>query len=422
MRPARKRCRLAAPRGFAGDSPRPPPELRKPAIRVLHVIASLAARTGGPAKACLEMARAVARRGHAVEILTTDRDAAPGEGLTAGATLARDGVAIRVFAQDSPRSFATSWGLARALPGAVGSADVVHIHSLHLFHVWAASRACHRLGKPYLLRPHGTLDPLIRARRPALKRALGLAFENAAIRRAAAIHVTAAEEGELARPALFGARIVVIPNGLDLDAYAKPPPGAFRGRHPEIGARRIVLFLSRLNFKKGLDLLIPGFARASREAGDLHLVIAGPDDGMAAAARAWVAEQGIADRVSFVGLLDHTSKLAALADSFCFALPSYSENFGIAVAEAMACAVPVAISDRVNIWREITAAGAGLVGPPTVDEVARQIATLAREPEAARRMGEAGHRLVADRFQWSDIAARLEAVYRAVAAGAPLPA
>ena len=86
MRPARKRCRLAAPRGFAGDSPRPPSELRKPAIRVLHVIASLAARTGGPAKACLEMARAVARRGHAVEILTTDRDAAAGEGLTAGAT------------------------------------------------------------------------------------------------------------------------------------------------------------------------------------------------------------------------------------------------------------------------------------------------------------------------------------------------
>ncbi len=399
------------------------PTLREPAIRILHVIASLAARTGGPAKACFEMARAVARRGHAVTILTTDRDAAPAEGLAAGATLARDGVTIGVFAQGRPRAFATSWPLARALPESVASADVVHVHSLHLFHVWAAARTCRRLRKPYLLRPHGTLDPFIRARRKLLKRALGIAWEDAAIRGAAVIHVTAAEEAELARPALFGAPTVVIPNGLDLTAYATlPPAGTFRAKHPEVGDRRVVLFLSRLNFKKGLELLIPGFARAAREASDLHLVIAGPDDGMEARARAWAAEHGVADRVTFTGLLDHDAKLAAFADAFCFALPSWSENFGIAVAEAMACGVPVAISDRVNIHREIEAAGAGLVGPPTVETVADQLLLLARDPAAARRMGEAGRRLVAERYDWTMIAARLEAVYRAVATGASLPA
>ena len=368
------------------------------------------------------MARAVARRGHGVEILTTDRDAAPGEGLVAGATLARDGVTIRVFAQGRPSAFATSWPLARALPEAVARADVVHIHSLHLFHVWAAARACRRLGKPYLLRPHGTLDPFIRARRRLLKRALGLAWEDAAISGAAAIHVTAAEEATLARPALFGARTVVISNGLDLAEYATlPPAGTFRAKHPEIGECRIVLFLSRLNFKKGLELLIPGFARASREIEDLHLVIAGPDDGMEAPAHALVAEHGIASRVSFVGALDHAAKLAALGDAYCFALPSWSENFGIAIAEAMACAVPVAISDRVNIHREIAAAGAGLVGPPSIATVADQLLRLARDPDAARRMGEAGRRLVAERWDWSSVAARLEAVYRALAAGEAPP-
>ena len=149
-----------------------------PAIRILHVIASLAERTGGPAKAAREMARAVARRGHEVSIYTTDRDAGPGEGLVAGVSFDDGGVAVRVFAQGAPRGFATSWPLARALDEAVAAADVVHIHSLFLFHVWAAARACRRHATPYLLRPHGTLDPFIRQRRRLEKRVLGLLFQD----------------------------------------------------------------------------------------------------------------------------------------------------------------------------------------------------------------------------------------------------
>jgi glycosyltransferase involved in cell wall biosynthesis len=152
-----------------------------PAIRILHVIASLAERTGGPAKAAREMARAVARRGHEVSIYTTDRDAGPGEGLVAGVSFDDGGVAVRVFAQGAPRGFATSWPLARALDEAVAAADVVHIHSLFLFHVWAAARACRRHATPYLLRPHGTLDPFIRQRRRLEKRVLGLLFHEEAM-------------------------------------------------------------------------------------------------------------------------------------------------------------------------------------------------------------------------------------------------
>jgi glycosyltransferase involved in cell wall biosynthesis len=369
------------------------------------------------------MARAIARRGHEVVIMTTDRDAAPGESLTPGAMLHDDGVTIRVFAQGWPTRFATSWPLAAALDQEIATADVVHIHSLYLFHVWAAARACRRHRKPYLLRPHGTLDPFIRARRAGAKRALGWLFQDRVIRDAAALHWTAEEEGVLAGASALGARGVVVPNGLDLARYAQlPETGTFRVAHPEIGSRRIVLFLSRLNFKKGLDLLIPGFASATRTHHDLHLVIAGPDDGMEAQTRAWVAANGIADRVSLVGMLDHQQKLAAFADAAMFVLPSYSENFGIAVVEALACGVPVAISDKVNIWREISAARAGLVAPTTAESVAAQIIALASDPRAARAMGEAGRRLAQERWDWRAIAARLEAVYRAVAAGAAPPA
>ncbi len=185
--------------------------------------------------------------------------------------------------------------------------------------------------------------------------------------------------------------------------------------HPEIGGRRIVLFLSRLNFKKGLDLLVPAFAEASRSVNDLHLVIAGPDDGMRQQTERMIAEARIGGRVTLLGMLDHAQKLAVFRDAAMFVLPSYSENFGIAVVEAMACGLPVAISDKVNIWREVQEAGAGLVAPTTVTEVTQQIVQLARTNDTAA-MGARGRTLVAQRFAWDKIAQDLESVYRSLAA------
>lgn len=363
------------------------------------------------------MARAVAALGHDVAIYTTDRDMDAAERRRYGNGGRVDGVELHVFPQHAPTVVAASLPLARALAAAVPQSDVVHLHSLYLFHTWYTARLCRRHGVPYLLRPHGTLDPYLWRRHRGRKAVMEALFQNRVLREAAAIHYTAEEEMRLAAPYAQGAPGVVVPNGLDLAQYADlPAPGGFRARHPEIGNRRVVLFLSRLNFKKGLDLLIPAFARAVRRHDDLHLVIAGPDDGQLAAAQGWVAREGIAGRTTFVGMLDHAEKLACFRDAAMFALPSYSENFGIAIVEAMACGVPVAISDRVNIWREIEAAGAGLVAPPTVDDVTAEIDRLAGNPAAAAAMGERGRLLVAEKFSWAKIARELESVYRSLAA------
>ena len=363
------------------------------------------------------MARAVAALGHDVAIYTTDRDMDDDERRRWGAGGQIDGVELHVFPQHAPAVVAASVPLARALAAAVPRADVVHLHSLYLFHTWYTARLCRRHGVPYLLRPHGTLDPFLWRRHRARKAVLEALFQNRVLRGAAALHYTAEEEMRLAAPYAQGAPGVVVPNGLDLSQYAVLPPcGGFRARHPEIGSRRIVLFLSRLNFKKGLDVLIPGFARAARRHHDLHLVIAGPDDGQLDAAQGWAAAEGVGGRVTFVGMLDHAAKLACFRDAAMFVLPSYSENFGIAIVEATACGVPVAISDRVNIWREIERAGAGVVAPPTADDVARQIERLAADPAAAAAMGERGRALVEVEFAWSKFARQLESGYRSLAA------
>lgn len=383
----------------------------------MHVIASIAAKTGGPAKAVVDMARAVAARGHEVEIQTTDRDMSDDErGKMSGTTTAR-GVTTHVHRQGFPATFAVSWPLARALDEAIPKADVVHIHSLYLFHVWYAARVARAARVPYLLRPHGTLDPFLWKRHRGRKAVVEFAFQNRVIDGASALHWTAEEEMRLAAPYSRGRRGVVVPNGIDLAEFADlPAPGGFVAKHPSLAGAKPVLFLSRLNFKKGLDVLIPAFRKARDADPALRLVIAGPDDGYEATARALVAQHKLDADTLWIGMLNGRAKLEAFVDCALFALPSWSENFGIAIVEAMACGAPVAISDRVNIWREIQSAGAGLVSPPDVDALAAHILLLANDPARCRRMGEAGRKLAAERYDWAKVAEGLESVYREVAA------
>ena len=258
----------------------------------------------------------------------------------------------------------------------------------------------------------GLCGPLLK---PFAGRLDGVDLSPRMLAKAAAIHYTAEEEMRLATPFVRGAPGIVVPNGLDLSDYARlPPRGSFRRHHPAIGERPIVLFFGRLNFKKGLDILTAAFGRLGLRANEARLVIAGPDGGYRAATEAFVDEAGIRDRTVFTGLLQGEYKLAALADADLFVLPSYSENFGIAVIEAMACGLPVVISDKVNIWREIVADGAGLATPLEADAVAGAMARLLADPGLRRTMGEAGRRSVARRYAWDHVAEALEAAYRAI--------
>lgn len=385
-------------------------------MKILHVIGSLAPREGGPPKACVEMARAVAARGHQVDIMTTDRDGAGRLDVPLDRPVRDDGVTIRYFPVGFPRAWRTSRPLARALAAAIPDCDVVHVHSLYLHYDWVVGRVCRQAGVPYVVRPHGTLDPYIRRRHRLRKRVVEMLFQDRMLADAAAVHFTSAEEARLAAPYTGGARAVVIPNGLDIADYRSlPPRGTFRARHPEIGGRRIVLFLGRLNFKKGLDVLLPAFAALAHDRDDVHLVIAGPDGGEASAVAAGIAAAGLGERVTLPGMVLGEDKRALLGDADLFVLPSRSENFGIAVVEAMASGVPVVISERVNIWREIIDNGAGLAAPVAAAEVAAMMARILDDPGAPTRMGTAGRALVAARFQWSAIGPRLEALYVEVA-------
>ncbi|MBO6784675.1 MAG: glycosyltransferase, partial [Alphaproteobacteria bacterium] len=378
-------------------------------MRILHVIATIAARDGGPSKACFEMARAVARRGHEVAIYTTNMDGPGVLDVPVGDPVERDGVTLRHFPVTAPRFWGTSPAMARALEADIASFDVVHLHSLYMFHDRVVGRVCKATGTPYIMRPHGTLDPYLYKRRRFRKLLMELWFQNAVTRGAAKIHFTTEEEMQLAAPYVFGRPGVVIPNGLDFSEYADlPPRGTFRAQHPQIGDRPVVLFFGRLNFKKGLDILTRAFADMAEDAPDAHLVIAGPDGGMRAKTEAWIDEYGLRDRTTFTGMVTGPDKLDLLTDADLFVLPSYSENFGISVIEASACGLPVAISDKVNLWHEIDTADAGWVTPAEPGPFREAMLAALSDLDAAREKGQRGRALVADTFDWSRIGEALE--------------
>ena len=161
-------------------------------MKILHAIGTLAARYGGPSKACFEMARALARRGHAVSIYTTDLDYPGRLDVPLREPVERDGVTIRYFPVSHPRFWGTSAPMARALREAIPRADVVHLHSLYLFHDMMVGHACARSGVPYVMQPHGALDPYLFRRHRLRKRLIELWFQDAVTRRAAAIQFTTA--------------------------------------------------------------------------------------------------------------------------------------------------------------------------------------------------------------------------------------
>jgi len=307
--------------------------------------------------------------------------------------------------------------LAAALKEAIPNHDVVHIHSLYLYHSWVAASLARKFKIPYIIRPHGTLDPYLYKRHRMRKSIMDLLFQNKALRNASAIHYTTREELHLAEPYTFGAPGAVVPNGVNAADYDElPPAGALRARYPELAQGRIILFLGRLNFKKGLDILIPAFAKALDADDSLRLVIVGPDGGEEQKTRGWVREFGVEDKTVLTGMLTDDDILAAYKDAEVFVLPSYSENFGIAVVEAMASGVPVLISDKVNIWREVVDGGAGRVAPAEIDAFASLMIDAMADRDGLDDMAAKAKQVARDKFDWQSVAAQFEDLYRSVSA------
>ncbi|WP_231975678.1 glycosyltransferase [Pseudomonas oryzae] len=245
--------------------------------------------------------------------------------------------------------------------------DAVIIDGLWQYHGRAAHSVLAGTETPYFVFTHGMLDPWFKKTYPLkhLKKWLYWPWaEYRTLRDAKAVIFTCEEERRLARESfwLYSAKEAVSSYGTDAPPIDEGLSSAFLDKFPELKNKRLILFLSRIHEKKGCDLLIEAFAQTAKNDKSLHLIMAGPDQtGWKATLTAQAKRLGIASRVTWPGMLRDSEKWGAYYASDVFCLPSHQENFGIVVAEALACGKPVLISNKVNIWREVEATQSGFV-------------------------------------------------------------
>jgi glycosyltransferase involved in cell wall biosynthesis len=253
-------------------------------------------------------------------------------------------------------------------------------------------------------------------RRPWLKKASFRMLEARIVKHAALMHYTSDQERREAETLDVTTASVVIPNALP-DRPRSVERGAFRQRFCPPQSRRVVLFLSRLDEKKGLDLLLRAYVEVRALRPEAVLVIAGdgPRD-FVAKVKADAVKLGLGEAdVVWTGFLSGDAKEAVLADADLFVLPSYSENFGIAVAEAMAAGLPVVVSDQVGIHQDVRSARAGIVVPCDAQKLAEALVKLLADPELGGAMGARGEALVRRRYSSEAVTRQLIGVYNDVA-------
>jgi glycosyltransferase involved in cell wall biosynthesis len=367
-------------------------------VKILHVVPTYlpARRYGGPIFAVHGLAKALVARGHQVDVFTTSVDGPDDSNVPHGTSVDLDGVGVWYFPSSFRRLY-WSGAMRSALARSVADYDVVHIHSVFLYPTAAAAHAAQRANVPYVISPRGMLVPeLIRQKSRWTKTAWIRLVERGNFARASAVHFTSAREKDDARGvALDIPSSFVVPNGIEL------PPLVDVARD-----ENTIVFLGRINWKKGVDRLITAMATLP----DARLVIAGNDEERLTPRLRELAEKlGVSDRVAFIGRVDGQAKFELLARATVFALASLSENFGNVVLEAMAMKTPVVVTPEVGLAEEVRRARAGVIAMP--HELAAALDSLLHDPERRRIMGGHGRRAVEEHFTWPKVAAEMEAQY-----------
>lgn len=358
------------------------------------------------------LCKALAARGHEVHVFTTSVDGPGDSDVQLLTPVDTDGVRVWYFPSRFLRRLYWSPPMARALAGHMDEFDIAHLHTLFVWPVWAAARAARRARVPYVVAPRGMLERgLIQRKSRVMKSVLIAAVGRRMLEAAAAIHVTSAREA--AEVAAFGFAlppVYEVPNGVDLISQPLVPGELSPSVAALVSGPPFLLFIGRISWKKGLDRLIAALPHVP----GIRLVIAGNDDeGYRPSLETQIAAAGVSERLVFCGPVQAAEKAALLSHAQALVLPSYSENFGNVVLEAMAAGCPVVVTPEVGIAGIVRESGAGCVLDGTPTSLGAGLASLVADVPLRLAMGERGRATARD-YDWSTIAERMETVYQEI--------
>lgn len=386
-------------------------------FKVLHVIATLSERLGGPVQVVHGLCSALARKGCDVTIFSTNYDPETGKlDVPLGSLVNNDGIKIHFFQIQHPYFYYYCPSLGHELMKRTAEFDIVHIHGVWLYPIAIAAYYCRKYNVPYLIRPLGCLKPFALNVKKLKKTIYFRLIERRNLNSAAAIHFLNQEETRCKDLLGLMSPGLIIPNGVEYvdESRLNLLKNEFRSKFPQLDKKKIILFLGRISPEKGLDRLLDAFGKLFKTRSDVYLVIVGPDDqGMGMKLRQQFQEKSIMNHVIFTGYLSGNEKLSALVDADVFCLPSYQEGHSIALTEALMCGLPAVITAGVD-FPDLVKFNAGIVVDGKPEEIAFALLKILDNPDLSQQMGQNGRKLILEKYTWDKIAKQTTKVYKQI--------
>lgn len=389
-------------------------------MKILHIAPSYypAFKYGGPIESVHLLNKALVKKGVKVDVFTTNAGLENRSDIKINEWVMIDGVRVKYFPYYFYEHYTFSPQLFFSTLKEVKKYDLVHITAIWNFSILAGSLASIFNKKPFIVSPRGSLyEEAINLKSKWLKIFYFYLAANHYLYKANALHFTTKDEkNNLAHFIRLKNKPFIIPNGIDLAAYEQlPPKGLFKEKYTVLKNKKCILFLGRLNRKKGLDILVNAFKQISKDYQNIFLVIAGPDENdYKISLERKLGEYHLLDRTIFTGMLLGRDKLSVYIDADVFVLPSYSENFGMTVIESMACGTPVVISNKVGVCEEIQQNNAGVVVNLNAESLSKGIRSLLDNPHITDEIVINAKRLTKETYDINMIANMMIDAYKEV--------
>ncbi|WP_241537556.1 glycosyltransferase [Cyanobacterium aponinum] len=384
-------------------------------MKILMTIPAIGSVYGGTSKIVLELAKRVAKQGITVDLVTTTANGETELDVRKCQWIEYDDLKIQYFPYISWGDYKYSFSLTKWLDKNVKNYDIIHTNAVFSLPNIPAYWACQKHHIPYVITPHGMLEPWALAYKAFKKKIFYHLLEKPAMNKASGIQATASLEKDNIKTLNLKAPIFFIPNGIYAEDFISlPSTSLFLEKFPETKNRQLILFLGRIDPKKGLDLLAPAFAKINQQFPDTHLVIAGPDNvGYLPTVKNYFQELGCLDQVTFTGMLTGEMKYSALASASIYIAPSYSEGFSMSILEGMASGLPCIFTTACN-FPEAKEAQAAKVVEVNVEEITEALSLCLSHPQEAKEMGLRAREFILNNYTWDKIAGSLISVYQEI--------
>ena len=383
-------------------------------LRITHVQGIFAPEHGGPTHSLTNYCLGQVALGHQVALRVLD-----GYPHTSPAVRLRPPVDMAVDPVDRPARLGGSVALRRRLR-ADPTPDVYHLHGAWLRAMHYGATEARRRHRPCVVELMGMYEPWPLQQKWLVKKISRLWYQDALLRHASCLHVNSRNEAQALRELGFRAPVAVIPVGVDTSQVDEPFSTGGGSPYPELAGRSFVLYLARIHAKKGIEQLLQAWSAGAREFPDHHLVVAGSGEAeYVSRCRRMVADLGLEDRCRWLGPVDDAAKRWLFRQADLYVLPSYSENFGNTVAEALAHGTPVLTTTQTP-WTDLPAEGCGWIADATVEALRDKLSeAMQASPAERHRMGELGRHLVGQRYSLASVVRRIDQVYAWLLGGDP---